>query len=299
MRLFLSAVDHGSIARAAAANAIAASAVSRRISELESCLGTALLFRKTKGVAPTTAGETLVRHAHDVLRLLDRMEAEMSEYADGARGHVRIVANSSAIIQFLPDDLSRFKAAYPDVRVTLSEQTSDVAVQEVSKGLADIAIFSTAVSSGGLEVLPYRQDRLVVISPHEHPLANRNDVSFEEALAYEHVGLQPGSSLLGQLEAHAAQLERAISFAVQVTSFEGVRRMVESGLGIAVLPQGAIMPGADERGLNVAALSDDWAKRSLRVGVREAQALSVVARKMLANLTSAQIPAPANESLVQ
>lgn len=293
----MSAVDQGSIAGAAAANAIAASAVSRRISELELQLGTALLFRETKGVVPTTAGETLVRHTRDLLRLLGRMEAEMSEYADGARGHVRIVANSSAIIQFLPGDLSRFKAAYPEVRVALSEQTSEVAVQEVSKGLADIAIFSQAISSGGLEVLPYRQDRLVVIAPPEHPLAGRNHVRFEETLAYEHVGLQPGSSLLGQLEAHAAQLERPISFAVQVTSFDGVRRMVESGLGIAVLPEGAVVPGAGEHGLSVIALSDGWAKRSLQVGVREAHALSVVARNMLANLTTGQILAPTGEGL--
>lgn len=262
---------------------------------LELHLGTALLFRERKGVVPTTAGETLVRYTRDLLRLLDRMEAEMSEYADGARGHVRIVANSSAIIQFLPGDLSNFKSAYPDVRVALSEQTSEVAVQEVSKGLADIAIFSAAVSSGGLEVLPYRQDRLVVIAPPEHPLAGRNDVRFEETLAYEQVGLQPGSSLLGQLEAHAAQLERTISFAVQVTSFDGVRRMVESGLGIAVLPEGAVVPGAGEHGLSVIALSDSWAKRSLMVGVREAQALSVVARNMLANLTTGQILASAGE----
>ncbi len=195
MKLFLSAVDHGTIAGAAAANAIAASAVSRRISDLEAHLGTALLFRETKGVVPTTAGETLVRHTRDLLRLLGRMEAEMSEYADGARGHVRIVANSSAIIQFLPEDISSFKAAYPEVRVALSEQTSEVAVQEVSKGLADIAIFSAAISAGGLEVLPYRQDRLVVIAPPEHPLAGRKEVSFEETLAFEQVGVREARAL--------------------------------------------------------------------------------------------------------
>lgn len=297
MKLFLSAVDLGSIAGAATANAIAASAVSRRISELELHLGTALLYRQTKGVIPTTAGETLVRHTRDLLRNLDRMETEMGAYADGARGHVRIVANSSAIIQFLPGDLSRFKAAYPDVRIALSEQTSDVAVQEVSKGLADIAIFSATVSSNGLEIFPYRRDRLVIIAPPEHPLAGRSHVSFEETLGFEQVGLQPGSSLLEQLEVHAAQLGRSISFAVQVTSFDGVRRMVESGLGIAVLPEGAVMPGTGEHGLSVIALSDSWASRSLNMGVREAQALPLVARNMLAYLATGQVPAPASEGV--
>ncbi len=297
MKLFLSAVEQGSIAGAAAANAIAASAVSRRISELELHLGTALLFRQTKGVVPTKAGETLVRHTHDLLRHLNRMETEMSAYADGTRGHVRIVANSSAIIQFLPGDLSRFKAAYPDVRVALSEQTSEVAVQEVSKGLADIAIFSATVPSVGLETFPYRQDRLVVITPPEHSLGSRNRVSFEETLGFAQVGLQPGSSLLQQLEVHAAQLGRTVTFAVQVTSFDGVRRMVESGLGIAVLPEGAVTPGTGDKGLKVIALSDNWAKRSLKLGVREAEALPVVARNMLANLVSGQAPAIASEGI--
>ncbi len=84
-------------------------------------------------MTPTPAGETLARHARNLVRLLSHMEAEMSEYADGARGHVRIVANTSAVTQFLPDDLSKFKAQFPDVRIALSEQTSEIAVQEVSK----------------------------------------------------------------------------------------------------------------------------------------------------------------------
>jgi DNA-binding transcriptional LysR family regulator len=222
------------------------------------------------------------------------METEMSAYADGDRGHVRIVANSSAIIQFLPGDLSRFKAAHSGVRVALSEQTSDVAVQEVSKGLADIAIFSATVDSNGLETFPYRRDRLVVIAPPEHPMAGSSQASFEEILGFEQVGLQPGSSLLEQLEVQAAQLNRPISFAVQVTSFDGVRRMVESGLGIAVLPEGAVVPDAGGNRLSVIRLSDSWAHRSLKLGVRETQALPIVARNMLAYLTTGEVPAPAS-----
>lgn len=243
-----------------------------------------MLFREAKGVTPTPAGETLARHARNLERLLSHMDAEMSEYADGAKGHVRIVANTSAITQFLPDDLSKFKAQYPDVRIALSEQTSEIAVQDVSKGLADIAIFSEAVSGGELETFPYRQDRLVVIAPQGHPLTTKKQVSLADTLAFQHVGLQPGSSLLGQLETYAAELDRPISFAVQVTSFDGVRRMVESGLGVAVLPDGAARPHSGEHRLGVIPLSDSWARRTLCIGVREAAALSLIARNMLAYL---------------
>ena len=136
----------------------------------------------------------------------------------GARGHVRIVANTSAITQFLPDDLSNFKSEYPDVRIALSEQTSEIAVQDVSKGLADLAIFSEAVSPQELEVFPYRQDHLVVIAPEGHPLAAKKKLAFADALDFQHVGLQPGSSLLGQLEAQASELGRSISFAASELS---------------------------------------------------------------------------------
>ena len=287
LHLFLSAVDEGSIAAAAGVNAIAPSAISRRISELEHRLNTPLLYRKTKGVEPTAAGDALVRHARNLVRLMGQMEAEMSEFSDGVRGHVRIVANSSSIAQFLPEDLSTFKADFPDIRIALREETSERCVQDVREGLADIAIFSEATSSQDLEVFVYRQDRLFVIAPSDHPLAAKNTIQFFETLQFEHVGMQPGSSLLGQLIAQAAELEKTILFAIQVTSFDGVRRMVESGLGIAILPDG-VAPNPTEGGrLSVIPLSDTWATRTLYVGVREVSALPLVVRKFLTKLIGA------------
>ena len=287
LHLFLSAVDEGSIAAAAGVNAIAPSAISRRISELEHRLNTPLLYRRTKGVEPTAAGDALVRHARNLVRLMGQMEVEMSEFSDGVRGHVRIVANSSSIAQFLPEDLSTFKADFPDIRIALREETSERCVQDVREGLADIAIFSEATSSQDLEVFVYRQDRLFVIAPSDHPLAAKNTIQFFETLQFEHVGMQPGSSLLGQLTAQAAELEKTILFAIQVTSFDGVRRMVESGLGIAILPDG-VAPNPTEGGrLSVIPLSDPWATRTLYIGVREVSALPLVVHKFLTKLIGA------------
>lgn len=290
LELFLSTVELGSIAASAEANAIAPSAVSRRISDLEHRLGTSLLYRKTRGVEPTPAGETLARHARSLIRLTSRMEAEMSEFAEGVRGHVRIVANTSAITQFLPRDLLTFKTNFPDVRIQLSEETSTRAVHDVSEGLADIAIFSEAISAGDLDVFPYRQDQLAVVAPTDHPIATHTRLKFADTLSYVHVGLQDGSSLHGQLVDQANELERPINFAVQVTSFDGVQRMVEGGLGIAILPSGTVPPQTKETGLKVIPLSDGWAKRKLYVGVREARALSRVARQLLQELVGGEHP---------
>lgn len=100
----------GSIGRAAEREFIAASAVSKRLSDLETAVDTALLYRHSRGVTLTPAGESLLHHARTVLFGLERMQGELSEYADGVRGHVRMHANISAIVQFLPEDLGALLA---------------------------------------------------------------------------------------------------------------------------------------------------------------------------------------------
>jgi len=285
LRLFVSTVDAANIAAAARKHAIAASAVSKRITDMEAGLGTALLYRRPRGVEPTPAGTALALHARKLLALLDRMESELSEFADGAKGHVRIAANTSAVTQFLPDEMAAFMRDNPDVRVELIEDRSEALLQMVRDGLADVAIFSGTIEAGDLVVLPYRADVLTVITPPGHVLADREEVSFIETLAFDHVGLQHGTSLLTQLQAEADDLDRELRLRVQVASFDGLRRMVAAGLGIGILPDGAVRPYLDGS-LIAVPLSDPWAGRRLNLAVRDAAALTKTAKAMVTHLTS-------------
>ena len=104
LQLFVAVCELGSIARAAQREFIAASAVSKRLSELEAAVETPLLQRHSRGVRLTPAGESLLHHARTVLFGLERMQGELAEYTEGVRGHVRVHANISAIVQFLPED---------------------------------------------------------------------------------------------------------------------------------------------------------------------------------------------------
>ena len=284
--MFVCAVDAGSIAAAASAHNIAPSAVSRRIADMEHAAGTVLLFRKRTGVKPTLAGEVLVRHARNLIRLTERMEGDLSEFAGGVRGQVRIVANTSVMTEFLPEQLSGFLSDYPDVRIALNEVTSDQAVGDVLDGHADIALFSATVNSRALEIFPYARDHLTVIVPNDHVLAGFTELRFEQILSYAHVGLNPGSSLLEHLTATASRLGQTINYAVQVTSFDAVMRMVEAGLGVGVLPDGVVAKQHRDTHVIAIPLSDDWAKRELLAGVREKQALPLLARHLLDYLLS-------------
>ena len=174
LQLFVAVCELGSIGRAAEREFIAASAVSKRLSDLESTLETPLLYRHTRGVKLTPAGESLLHHARSVLFSLEKMQAELSEYADGIRGHVRIHANISAIVQFLPEDLGDFSRQHPQVKIDLEEHLSTEVLRAVQEGAADLGICNVAAAGGHeLQTLPYRQDELVLIVPRGHPLARQ------------------------------------------------------------------------------------------------------------------------------
>ena len=140
LQLFVAVCELGSIGRAAEREFIAASAVSKRLSDLEATLGTQLLYRHARGVRLTPAGESLLHHARSMMFSLEKMQAELSEYADGVRGHVRMHASISAIVQFLPEDLGAFARAHPQVKIDLEEHLSAEVLRAVQEGAADIGI---------------------------------------------------------------------------------------------------------------------------------------------------------------
>jgi hypothetical protein len=140
LQLFVAVCELGSIGRAAEREFIAASAVSKRLSDLEATVDTALLYRHSRGVTLTPAGESLLHHARNVLYGLERMQGELSEYADGVRGHVRMHANMSAIVQFLPEDLGAFAREHSQIKIDLQEHLSPDVLSAVAEGTADIGI---------------------------------------------------------------------------------------------------------------------------------------------------------------
>ena len=240
LQLFVAVCELGSIGKAAEREFIAASAVSKRLSDLEATLGTTLLYRHTRGVDLTPAGESLLHHARSVLFSLDKMQGELSEYADGVRGHVRIHASISAVVQFLPEDLGTFIRQNPEVKIDLEEHLSTEVMRAVQEGAADLGICNTGVGgkafAGELETRPYRQDHLVLIVPRGHALAQVGPIAFETTLDNDHVGLHANSSIYLAMHQAALEAGRTIKLRIHVTGLDAMCRMIHNGLGIGVMP---------------------------------------------------------------
>src|SRR5215469_16613663 len=195
LRLFLHVVEAGSITHGAERAHLALAAASTRIRNMEAALGTALLHRERQGVKPTLAGRTLVHHARILLQQAQRMQGELAQYAEGIKGQVRLMSNTNALTEFLPEPLSDFLASHPQVSIDLEERLSDEIVAAVAEGTADVGIVAGTVELAGLETLPFRSDRFVLVVAPTHPLAAVERILFAEALDCDFVGLDRSSAL--------------------------------------------------------------------------------------------------------
>jgi len=301
LQLFVAVCELGSIGRAAEREFIAASAVSKRLSDLENTLHTPLLYRHTRGVDLTPAGESLLHHARSVLYSLEKMQGELSEYADGVRGHVRVHANISAIVQYLPEDLGVFSRAHEAIKVDLEEHLSSEVLRAVQEGAADLGICHLSEGSTELQSLPYRKDRLALVMPAGHPLAAHGAVALADTLDFDHVGLHTNSSIYVAMHQAATEAGRSIKLRIHVTGLDAMCRMIENGLGIGVMPLRAfeLMQHGIGRQLVHVALSDAWAEREIRLVARDFSTLPVAARSLVSHLQQAAPAAPQRQGRTQ
>lgn len=286
LNLFVLAADCQNLTKAAESSHMTVSAASKRLAELERVTACALFVRLPRGLQLTSAGRGLLGHARHILESAERLAYDARDYANGVRGHVRLFANTSAVIQFLPNDLTAFLTGNPDVRIGMEEALSEMTVQAVEDGRADLGIFADNVPAPRLETLPYRRDRLVLLVPQNHPLAERSSVELADTLDYDFVALNQGSSLLRRITEAAVGTGKLLKVRIQVSSFDGICRMIEAGLGIGILPLGSVHPELLNTRLKAIPIDGDWPARTLYVGFAKDAILSPEAANLFNYLTS-------------
>ena len=179
---------------------------------------------------------------------------------------------------------------HPQVNVVLEEHMSDEILRAVREEVADIGIIGGNVGSHELEVFPYANDRMVVITPLEHPLSRRETVDFEEAIGHQFVGVSESNTLHFFLARLAGQLGKAFRTRTQVRSLYEVSRLVEAGVGISIIEETAARRFAATMKISIVPLSDPWAVRHIRICVRQLSALPPFAQELVAQLRARQAP---------
>lgn len=284
LSLFRHVVEAGSITQGAARANLALAAASTRIRNMEDAIGASLLIRNRQGVTPTQAGRTLLQHARTILSQSERLREDLGAYSGGFFSQVRILSNTNALTEFLPDVLSSFLAAHPHVSIDLEERLSDEIVGLIAEGVGDIGIVAGTVDTSRLATFPFRSDRFVLVVSPDHPLARRDKISFADVLDYDFVGLDRASALQRFLADKASRIGRPIKLRVQLRSFDAVCRLVERKAGIGVVPETTVNWAARSMAIKAVDLTDTWALRDLTICVRDVKSLSSFARQLVEHM---------------
>ena len=292
LKLVVAVVEEQSLAKAAEREHIAASAVSKRISDLEKMLKAPLFYRSPKGLELTPTAQALLHHARTLLRDIRQMEAELGEHSKGVRGQIRISASVSTIVQHLPRDLSDFLASHAGIRIELVEGTSQAVVRAVADNAVDIGIFGGSLPAAGLTVLPYRSDRLVVIMPPDHVLAERPSVTFAEIAEHDVVGPQEGSFLDSLVLRAASDLSRPLKLRIRVNGFETSASMVEARLGVGLVPEKLAERYTAVARLVAVPLDEEWAVRHWKMCTRKVETLPPPVKLLVKHLSLPNVDAP-------
>jgi DNA-binding transcriptional LysR family regulator len=242
------------------------------------------LLRSRHGVTPTQAGRTLLQHARTILEQAERLREDLGAYAGGLAGQVRVLSNTNALTEFLPETLSEFLAAHPHVSIDLEERLSDEIVGLIAEGVGDIGVVAGTVDPGKLTTYPFRSDRFVVVVARDHELAHRAKVSFADVLDYDFVGLDRASAIQRFLAGKASHIGRPLRLRVQLRSFDAVCRLVECKVGIGIVPRTTAERAVKSAAIKAVDLADAWALRELTICVRDLDALAPFARQLVEHM---------------
>lgn len=288
LTLFLHVVEEGSITAGAERSHLSLASASVRIRGMEEVLGVSLLERQRSGTKPTAAGLAVAHHARLALLQLERMRGELDTYKGGLAGTIRILSNTAAITDYLPQVLAEFLIDYPAIDIDLEERPSHMIVRQLLDGGAELGIIADSVDVSALEVAPFRTDSLVVVTGRKHLLAKRRRITFAEALGFDFIGLEDESALQQHLNLRAEILGKRMHPRIRLRGFDAVCRMVEAGVGIAVVPKMAAERCARSMDLRIVPVGESWADRRLLICVRRFDSLSAPAGRLAAALRASE-----------
>jgi DNA-binding transcriptional LysR family regulator len=278
VRAFLAVLDLGGFHRAAEALNLSQPALSRRIQSLEAAVGAPLLERTTRRVAATTVGRSFAPLAR---RLLDEFEETllgMTGVGGRQTGQITIACVPTAAFYFLPRAIERFHQQFPKIRFSILDLSANDALESVRRGEAEFGINFTGSADTDLEFVPLLEDPFVLACRHDHRLARKKKLSWEDLEGEALIGVSRASGNRMILESALASTKVRLNFQYEVTHLTTSLGLVEKGLGISVLPKLATPPG-DHAVITTKPIGNPEVSRTIGLIERRAARLSPVAQR--------------------
>ncbi|WP_233446742.1 LysR family transcriptional regulator [Paraburkholderia terrae] len=285
LQTFAAVAEAGSLTHGAARVNLSLAAVSARIRQMEEAVGVPLLERRPHGIRVTEAGQTFLRHARVTLGALQRMTDDLAQLSQGMRGTIRILSNTNALVETLPGPLSRFLCDNPNINIEIEQRPSDEIIAAIAEGVADIGIIASPPEGVALTTFPFATDRLCAVVPAvDERFALQREIAFADLIEADFVGHERGSSIQVFLENQAKRLYRTLRHRIQLGNFESICRLVENGVGVAVIPESAARRFQRSMRVRLLRITDAWAVRKILICVNDLEQLPSSTRRLVEHL---------------
>lgn len=268
LKLCVNVANAGSITHGAKLTYLTLQSASERIRGLENELNVDIFVRSVKGVSLSNAGHTFIEHAKTILQQIEVMQDELQQYSRHLRGHINILCNTSAQMEFLPARVSAYLRQHPAMSVSVKEMPSTNIVTAIRNKIADIGVIADSTDLTGLDIRPFSSDELVVFVHKDSLWANRENVPFSDIIDAEFIGLMEDNPLQKHIDNNAKQQGKRLNYRVRMPTLDAVMQGVNDGIGIAIIPKQAAQR-SQLSASKIVQLTEIWACRKLVICTRD------------------------------
>lgn len=294
LRAVVAVADAGGYTGAARALHVAQSSMSRTVLEVERQLGVSLFERTTRRVRPTADGEQFLTLARRLLTEFDTAMNHFEGYLAGTRGSVSIAALPSLAATLLPHVLAAFRAAHPDVVVSVLDGLSQDVLDHVARGSADLAVTVATTVPDTLHTQRIAVDRFVCVFPPGHRFAACDELTWADLSGEDFVAFDPTSSIRAYVDRTLSRHDVALGTVTQARNVGAVAGLTASGLGVSAVP-GLVLPMMTFADVDSRPLADPVVERDICLVHDPSRPLSRIAlalKDLLANARSQRLALP-------
>jgi LysR family transcriptional regulator, transcriptional activator of the cysJI operon len=286
LKVFCDVVETRSFSTAASQNFVTQSAVSQQIRALETKYDCKLIERTRGAVQVTPAGEVVYQASKEIVQRYLDMDSGLQSLNNRVGGTLRIATVYSVGLYELSSPLRRFLKAYPQVKVDLDYSRPAEIQEDALRGAIDFGIVAYPAKRPHLVILPFREDRLVLICHPQHPLASYKQISIQKMHGEATIGFERDSATRRAIDRALRGRGVTLRYVAEVDNIDTIKRFVEVGQGVAIVPEPSVQAEVKSETLCAVHFSDERLSRPLAIVHRKGKQFSLAAERFIEFLMS-------------
>lgn len=287
LKTFCDLVETGSFSKAAALNFVSQSAVSQQVKALEIRFEQQLIERGQRhSIRPTEAGRMLYVECKEILERFHLIESRLRTKSEIVTGAIRVATVYSIGLHELPPYVKQFMKSHPQVNVHVEYSRTDKVYEACLNGVIDFGIVALPLRKPNLAVIPFRDDKLVAVCSPDHPLARRRRVSLKRLKGEDFIAFERDIPTRKTIDRILKEHDVTVNTLMEFDNIETIKRSVEVGNGISILPEPAVANEIKNGALIALEFTEGTFTRPIGIIHRKGKLFSAAAREFVELLTT-------------